>query len=134
MKIEQFVAQVHKAIGTGNGDGIARLIHEDAEVWENTDGQTRRFEDVQRFHALLAASLKSMHFEDLRITPTENGYVEQHVKVMTRKNGDVFRSPACMLVSMRGGKISYVEEYLDANSFPPEVSAARQQSDALRTA
>lgn len=128
--METFVARVHEAIGSGDVGLMRAIISDNATVWENTDSKTRRFSDVLSFHRLLAQSLQSIGFDNVRITQTENGYIEQHDKILVRANGERFCSPACMVVAVENEKIVSVEEYLDASSFPPEVAESRRRADA----
>lgn len=133
MLIDEFVAKVHAAVGSGSPEAMAQVIDPEALVWENIDGKTRTFAEAGRFHEVLAQLLDSFSFEDVRVTATDAGYVEQHTKVFVRKRAPfrrrVYRSPACMVVTVVDGQIRKVEEYLDAASFPPEIREARRRAD-----
>lgn len=127
--VQEFVAKVHDAVGSGNVERMREVIAEQATVWENLDGKTRTFADVGRFHAILASKLDGLRFENVRLTPTSRGYIEQHDKILVRKSGEECRSSTCMVVEVEDGRIVKVEEYLDRDTLPPEVPEARTEAD-----
>ena len=56
-----------------------------------------------------------LRYRDIRLKPTTNGWVQQHIVDTDGENGFRIRDlHVCMVVTMDGEKISHIAEYLDS--------------------
>lgn len=129
MDMVAFARKVQQIVAEGDPAKMATVIAETATVWENIDQRPRSFQQAARFHDELAKRLRSLEFLDSSIIATDAGYVDQHTKKMTTKDGHVFLVPSCLVIEVRDGRIAAVREYMDSAHFPQEVPDARLASD-----
>jgi ketosteroid isomerase-like protein len=124
-----FARKVQQIVAEGDPAKMATVIAETATVWENVDQRPRTFQQIAHFHDELAKRLRSLEFLDSTITATASGYVDQHVKKMTTKDGRAYLVPSCLVIEVRDGRIASVREYMDSGHFPKEVPEARLAAD-----
>lgn len=107
-----------QAVITGDLALAETLYAEDARLWQNLSGK-----EVDRARALktiqwLAHTIEGLAYEDVRIAPTPDGFVQQHVMVGKGPGGDV-RIPAVMVATVVEGKLTRVDEYMDSAHLGP---------------
>lgn len=118
-----FAQQVRDAVESGDPARMAAVFHPDAQVWENTTGVWQSLAHMQDFHADLAQSVP-VTILDSRVTPTPEGYVEQHVKQFALPDGSHRLVASCIVVRLRDGRLWRAEEYLDSAQKPAGTSPA----------
>lgn len=116
--------RIREAARTGDPDRMRSLFHADAQVWENTTRTWVTLDQIIGFHSGLAATLPSLTFEDVRVTPTSDGYIDQHVKRFVTPDGGTYLTPACLVVQLRDGLLYRAEEYMDSAQKPPGTNPA----------
>ena len=102
------------AIEAGDIDAVRDLYAPDAVVWHNTDGVEQ---DVEANLATLrwcADNLGGMRYADVRRRIDDDGFVQQHVLVAGGRSGTPVEVPACIVATIRNGRISRIDEYLDS--------------------
>ena len=102
------------AIEAGDLDAVAALYAPDVEVWLNTDGVAQDREANLRTLAWIVANLPERRYDDIRRHRTATGLVQQHVLRATTTAGRRVAVPACMVITIDGGRIARIEEYLDS--------------------
>lgn len=107
-----------RAVTTGDIELAQSLYAEDACLWQNLSGR-----EVDRARALrtiqwLHTTVKGLAYEDVRITTTPTGFVQQHTMVGEGPGGPV-RIPAVMVATIVDGKIARVDEYMDSAHLRP---------------
>lgn len=103
----------------GDVDGVGELYHEDAVVWRNFDQRELVKKQVLKVIGLLAKSVEGLRYEDLRLTPTATGFLQQHVMRGRAANGAELEVPACLVARVEGGRIRRLDEYLDSRALAP---------------
>ena len=102
------------AIEAGDIDAVRDLYAPDAVVWHNTDGVEQ---DVEANLATLrwcADNLGGMRYADVRRRVDDDGFVQQHVLVAGSRSGVEVAVPACIVATVRDGRIARIDEYLDS--------------------
>ena len=102
------------AIEAGDLEAVRSLYAPDAVVWHNTDDSEQTVEQNLRVLAWVVEHLADRRYEDVRRSPTPTGFVQQHVLRCTRPDGRRVEVPACLVVTVDGGRITRLEEYLDS--------------------
>jgi len=102
------------AIETGDVATVAELYADDMVGWRNFDGKELGKQPMLRIIEFLAKQVRDLHYEGIRVQPTSTGYVQQHVLHATAADGTRVEAPACLVVTVEGGKIRRLDEYLDS--------------------
>jgi ketosteroid isomerase-like protein len=96
------------------------LYTADATKWHNTDEATEpviRPGDEERI-ALLLRAVPDLSCEDIRVDAWNDGFVIRYVLTGTA-DGTPLRVPACIVATVREGRIARLEEYLDSAQSAP---------------
>ena len=90
----------------------------DAVVWHNHDNVAQpRAENIAHI-AALRDRFPKFKYCDIRRRFFEGGFTQQHVLRGTTSDGFPFAIFACMIVEVRDGKITRIDEYLDTAQVP----------------
>jgi ketosteroid isomerase-like protein len=101
-------------------DAIAACYAPNARIWHNFDEVEQSVEEQLGATRWLNERLKNLKYEIVSRDFFDGGYVQQYVVHGTIANGgDAFRMPLCMHVTVRDGRISRLEEYLDSAHLKP---------------
>jgi ketosteroid isomerase-like protein len=103
-----------KASKTGNADEIMDIFDPKAMIWHNTDGLTVTIAENLTPFGTFAAKVPHRRYEDVKITPFDGGYVQQHRWLGESIDGESFGVSACAIMHVRNGKIVRVDEYFDS--------------------
>ncbi len=68
-------------------DGVADLYTEDMTAWRNSDGRTLVRKQALKVVRILTGNLNDLRYENIQVTPTATGYVQQHTMKCTAPNG-----------------------------------------------
>lgn len=111
---EQIADALFGAIEAGDLDAVADLYSPEVEVWLNTDGIGRGRDANLRMLAWVVGNLTDRRYEEVRRHRTGTGLVQQHVLRATTSTGRRVAVPACMVITIDGGRITRLDEYLDS--------------------
>lgn len=105
------------AIDANDLDALREEIYTpDVVVWHNDDQHEQRVEENLKVLNWLHRKVGNKRYEDVVRQATPTGYVEQHVLRGTAPNGTELEIPACLVVTVTGGRISRIDEYLDSQA------------------
>ena len=114
------VGRLITAIETGDLDGVRACYSPDVVVWANFDGKAKDLESSLRVLEWLVANTSERRYEVRRRIEIEGGVLQQHVLhgtvAATEKS---FAMPACLVVTVKGDRISHIDEYLDVSVMQP---------------
>jgi uncharacterized protein len=104
--------------------GIARkLFAPGATVWNAMGDATMTVqESLRRLQAVWDVT-SELSYVEARVTPTAQGYLDQHYVQAVMKSGLHIRFPAIMVVTINDGLITRLEEYIEANAAAPIFEA-----------
>jgi ketosteroid isomerase-like protein len=100
-------------------DGVADLYTDDMTAWRNSDGRTLVRQQALKVVRILTGTLQDLRYENVRVTPTATGYVQQHTMRCTAPNGQPVEAHVCMIATLENGKIKHVAEYMDTAQMAP---------------
>lgn len=86
----------------------------DVRVWLNTAGAEKNREENIQVLAGLAAKTASRTYQDRRVTPTPDGFVQQHVLHAVHLKGPELVLPAILVCTVKDNRIARLEEYFDS--------------------
>lgn len=112
-----------RALESGDAAAVADLYADDISVFRNFDARTLPKAKVLKVIDFLTRSVVGLRYEDVRITPTERGFVQQHVFRGTSASGEPVAAHVCLLAEVRDGRITRIDEYLDSAQMAPLMGA-----------
>jgi ketosteroid isomerase-like protein len=102
------------AIEAGDVDAVRGLYDPAVEVWHNTDRAGQGREANLATLDWVVRNLKGLRYTDVRRSATDDGFVQRHVLVATNRAGRRVEVPACIVATVREGRITRLDEYLDS--------------------
>jgi ketosteroid isomerase-like protein len=119
---EAFLAVADRLFGAverGDLDELRRLYDPDARIWHNFDGREQSVEENLQTLTWMCGRLFDRTYEIVRREVLPDGFVQQHVLRGLTRAGEPFAMPACMIVRCADGRITRIDEYLDAAQATP---------------
>ncbi len=112
-----------RAIERGDADEIAACYAPDARIWHNNDGKEQGPEENLKVLRWVERRLANRTYRVVARRAFADGYVQQHLLNGTLPDGAAFSMPACLVVTVKDGRIARLEEYLDSAHVQPLLSA-----------
>ena len=109
-------------IETGDVQGVDALYDDRAIVWRNVDNRELVKKQMLKVIEFLATQVTELRYEDVRVQATDTGYVQQHTLRCIAANGQAVEARACLVVTVEGGKVLRLDEYLDSAAMAPLMS------------
>ncbi|KRB41005.1 MAG: nuclear transport factor 2 family protein [Pseudomonadota bacterium] len=122
-KTRALAARLFDAIERGDVDGVADCYAPDLVVWHNFDNLDQSREDNLKTLAGMIERISERRYEQRRVDVFDGGFVQQHVLTGRRKDGVYVSMPGVLVGTLKDGKISRLNEYLDS----AHVAAFRAQ-------
>jgi ketosteroid isomerase-like protein len=101
-------------IEAGDIDAVREIYAPDAEIWHNTDLLVQSPDDNARTLGWITTNLRDVRYTEVRRSATDDGFVQQHVLVATNRAGQRVEVPACIVTTIRNGRVTRLDEYLDS--------------------
>lgn len=113
-EVLELAARFVSAIENGDIEAVSACYADDAVIWHNFDNKDQSVAENLKVLGWMVGVLDSRKYEIVRRERISGGYVQQHVlhgRIV--KTGASFSMPACLVVQVKDGRISRLEEYLD---------------------
>jgi uncharacterized protein len=107
------------AIQSGDVDAVRDIYAPDAVIWHNTDGQSQTREQNLAVLAWVVKNIRELRYESVQRQATSAGFVQQHVLRGATAAGVQLEIPACIVCTVRDGRIKRLDEYLDTAHLKP---------------
>jgi ketosteroid isomerase-like protein len=107
---ERFVG----AIQTGDTAAVRACYAPDAKLWHNNDGIEQTVDQNMKVLDWFIRTLPDRNYRVLRREPLPDGFLQQHVLEATLPDGSKWAMDACVVVRMRDGLITRLDEYIDS--------------------
>lgn len=102
------------AIQSGDVPTVRACYAPDAKIWHNHDGKEQTVEQNMRSLEWFMRKLPDRHYRVLRREALRDGFLQQHVLEATLPGGVAWAMPACVVVTIKDGLITRLDEYLDS--------------------
>lgn len=112
-EMEALADRLMGAIEAGDIDTIKTCYTPDVAIWHNFDEIDQSLEDNLKVMHWMARHLLDKTYTIQSRRYFADGWVQQHVLTGTTPSGAAFRMPACLICTVRDGRVSRLEEYLD---------------------
>lgn len=102
------------AIERGDTETVRACYAPDAKLWHNTDKVEQTVDQNMKLLDWYVRNMTNRHYRIVRREALSDGFLQQHVLEATRPDGQPFSLSACVVVRMRDGVITRLDEYLDS--------------------
>lgn len=119
----EIAQRLSAALLQGDVAGVSKLYHDDALVWRNVDDRQLNKDQLLKVVRFLATQVGELCYQDIRVHPTPQGFVQQHVLSGIAPSGQAVRVHACLVATIDDGRIRRLEEYLDSAALAPLMTS-----------
>jgi ketosteroid isomerase-like protein len=109
-------ARLFAAVESGDVAAVAQIYAPTAVIWHSHTDTTETADENVRILALVTRRLRDMRYEEVRRQRTERGFVQQHVLRARGPEGQPVELRACIICEVVEGRITRLDEYLDATA------------------
>ena len=102
------------AVEAGDLDTVRAIYAPHAKIWHNFDGVEQTVEQNLRVLGWFARTLPNRRYDVRRREATSDGFFQQHVVEAVLPDGTEWTMPACLIVTVKDGRITRLDEYLDS--------------------
>jgi ketosteroid isomerase-like protein len=125
--------QLFERIEAKHVDGVAALYADDVEVWHNFDNATQTKAENLKVLGGLTKNVAEIRYDVTERILLGERVMQRHLLRCRVANGEEVVIPACIFVTVRGGRIVRIDEYLDTGQ-SSALGAAIQRSLAATRA
>lgn len=122
---EAFAQRFVAAIQAGDAEAVRAFYAPDAKIWHNIDHIEQTVDQNLKSLAWFVRTLPDRTYRVQRIAPLPDGFLQQHVLEATLPNGERWAMDACVVVRVKNGKITRLDEYLDSAKTAQLVASTR---------
>ncbi|HTT98517.1 MAG TPA: nuclear transport factor 2 family protein [Rhizomicrobium sp.] len=115
--------RVMQAIENNDTETIRACYAPDACIWHNFDGEEQTVDENLRTLGWVDKRLKNRKYEIISRRVFDGGYLQEHILTGTLADGAAFSMPACLVITVRDGRITRLAEYLDSAHVRPLLEA-----------
>ena len=108
---------LQEAFANRDIEGFMRLYADDVKIWHNNDLVEQSRSDNRASLGAFLDMFDALEYSNVKLTLTEDGFVQQHSVRGLLKDGRELLMPAALIVRLRGELISRIDEYLDPAPF-----------------
>jgi ketosteroid isomerase-like protein len=101
------------AVEVGELEAVRACYAADARIWHNFDDVEQTVEENMKVLEWMKRKTTRRTYEVTRLEEIAGGYLQQHVLRMQKPDGTEIAMPACLIVTVKDGRITRLEEYLD---------------------
>jgi ketosteroid isomerase-like protein len=110
------------ALNNDDEDAVRAIYHPEARIWHNFEEGHQSIDlNVKTLH-WMHRKLDNLHYDLVRLEALPDGYLQQHVLRGTTAAGEAIALYACAICTVKDGRITALEEYLD----PAQVAALQR--------
>lgn len=107
------------ALTAGDIEAVRACCTKDVVFWHCFDQIAQNFEEAARGFEQFFAGFPERLFVDARRAAIPGGFMQQHLMVGTKANGERVGWPICAVIRVKDGLIERFDEYIDrAGSYP----------------
>jgi len=119
MTILDLARKYMAALNAGDVAAARNCLHPDAEIWHNYDGLEQSVDQNMATLEFLLSKSKSLSYDIHRQDVIESGYLQRHTLHLVSNTGIEMQTEAIAIISVKNGKITRIEEFLDPSPFAP---------------
>jgi ketosteroid isomerase-like protein len=109
-----FADRFMAALESGDVEAARAFYAPDAAIWHNNDNRDQDVDRNLRSLDWFARKLPRRHYRVTHREALKHGFLQQHVLEATLPDGTPWSLLACVVITMKDGVITRLEEYLDS--------------------
>jgi ketosteroid isomerase-like protein len=114
-ELQALAKRFFDSVEQGDIDALVDCYAEDAEIWHNTDEMIQGPQDNKKILSGMVTRIVDRLYDDRRVEVFDGGFLQQHVLRGTRvQDGVRVHLPACVICTVKDGKITRLDEYFDS--------------------
>jgi ketosteroid isomerase-like protein len=102
-----------RALNEKDEAAIRQIYSPDARIWHNFDGKYQSVEENLRGMYWIHKRLGGIDYDVVRLVELPDGYLQEHVLRGKLASGEDFALPACVICTVKDGRVVSLREYLD---------------------
>ena len=107
------------AVMAGNLDEVRNIYAPDAIIWHNSDNVEQSVNENLAVLGWVVKNISNRRYEEILRQRTDTGFVQQHVFRGTAPNGKLIEMRACLICTVKDGRVTRLDEYLDSAHLTP---------------
>lgn len=113
-QISEIANELGRAVESADIAALDRLYSDDAVVWHNINNKDQSRADNLKLLSGIPGVFDVFRYINIRRHIFDDGFVQQHDIDLRYKDGKQTLVHICMVVSVRDGKITRIDEYIDS--------------------
>jgi ketosteroid isomerase-like protein len=114
-EIQSLAKRFFDSVEQGDIDALVDCYAPNAEIWHNTDELIQGPQDNKKTLSGMVTRIVDRLYDDRRVAVFDGGFLQQHVLRGTRvQDGVRVHLPACVVCTVKDGKITRLDEYFDS--------------------
>jgi ketosteroid isomerase-like protein len=108
-----------RALNEKDEAAIREIYTPDARIWHNFDGKYQTIDENMRGMYWIHKRLSGIDYDVVRVVELPDGYLQEHVLRGKLASGEDFAMPACVICTVKDGRVTGLREYLDLTQTQP---------------
>jgi ketosteroid isomerase-like protein len=103
------------AAEAGDPSDLENVYWPDAVIWHNHDNREQTVQQNMKLLVAMGKFVDDRRYVERRINVFDGGIVQQHVlRAIRKRDGEPVELHACVVCTIRDGRIARLDEYLDS--------------------
>ncbi len=109
--------RLFSSVEKGDLEALRDVFAPDAWVWHASDNKKMTVEHSIKSIRAIQRSASDYRYTEIKRQPTPDGFVQQHVLLITLLTGHKIVDRACCICGVKDGRIAFMEAYHDPAVF-----------------
>lgn len=98
---------------------IREIYSPDARIWHNFDDKYQTIDENMKGMYWMHKRLSGINYDVVSLTELPDGYLQEHVLRGKLASGEDFAMAACVICTVKDGRVTGLREYLDLTQTKP---------------
>jgi len=107
-------SKLFDGIEKGDVSVLRQVYAPDVEIWHNTDDLVQTCDDNVKTLEGFVTRIRDRKYTNRRLHAFPGGFVQQHRLTGVRKDGVAVQLDACIVCTVKNGRITRLDEYFDS--------------------
>lgn len=108
-----------RALNEKDEAAIRQIYSPDARIWHNFDGKYQTIDENMKGMYWIHKRLSAINYDVVRQVELPDGYLQEHVLRGKLASGEDFAMAACVICTVKDGRVTSLREYLDLTQTKP---------------
>lgn len=108
-----------RALNEKDEAAIRQIYSPDARIWHNFDGKYQTIDENMKGMYWIHKRLSAINYDVVRQVELPDGYLQEHVLRGKLASGEDFAMAACVICTVKDGRVTSLREYLDLTQTQP---------------